>query len=270
MPSALRDLVVTVLAVITIWWVTDWYSATLRDPLFLDGLVLSCAMGLQLLLHLQNRGLFALPGSLPFWSGVHIYTGFFVVGAFIIHTSGSLPDTRLEWALWLLFVVVVVSGLIGTYLTRSIPDRLEQDGERVPLDSLPAIRSALAQRASTLLLLSSRQPSFKLFQDLYDATLHEFFKAPRNAFAHLRGSNRPLKKLMFELDALETDLDRDGHEVLADLKNLVTSKNRLDFRFAHEMALRIWLFVHVPATYALIVLSVLHALTAYAYRSGVD
>ena len=80
----------------------------------------------------------------------------------------------------------------------------------------------------------------------------------------------PLKKLMFELDALETDLDREGHGLLTDLKRLVDSKNRLDFKFAHETALRIWLFVHVPATYALVVLSLLHALTAYAYRSGVD
>ena len=260
----------TGLAIVVVWWATNWYSSTLRDPLFVDGLVLSFAMGMQMLLHLKNKGLFTLPGSLAMWSSIHIYTGFFVVGAFVIHTSGSLPDTRLEWILWLLFVIVAVSGLVGTYLSRSIPDRLEQDGARVSLDSMPAVRSALAQRASTLLLLSSGQSSFKLFKDLYDVTLQDFFKAPRNAFAHLRGSNRPLKKLMFELDALETNLDREGHDLLTDLKGLVDSKNRLDFKFAHETALRIWLFVHVPATYALVVLSVLHALTAYAYRSGVD
>ncbi|MFY0613340.1 MAG: hypothetical protein JXQ99_17540 [Hyphomicrobiaceae bacterium] len=258
------------LAVIGVWFAGDWYGTTLRDPLFVDGLVLSFAMGMQLLLHLQNKRIFKLPGSLPMWSTLHIYTGFFVVGAFIIHTSGSLPDTRLEWILWLLFVVVVISGLIGTYLSRTIPDRLEQDGERISFDSMSALRSALQQRANSLLLLSSQQASFRLFQELYDATLHDFFKAPRNAIAHLRGSNRPLKRLMFELDAIEPNLNREDHQLLVDLKGLVTSKNQLDFKSAHEAALRVWLFVHVPATYALVVLSVLHALIVYAYRSGVD
>jgi hypothetical protein len=48
----------------------------------------------------------------------------------------------------------------------------------------------------------------------------------------------------------------------------VVEKDRLDFSRVYLGMTRAWLFVHVPATYALIVLTVLHVLVAYAYSSG--
>jgi hypothetical protein len=48
----------------------------------------------------------------------------------------------------------------------------------------------------------------------------------------------------------------------------VIEKDRLDFSRIHLGLAKGWLFVHVPVTYALIVLSVVHVVVVYAFSSG--
>ncbi len=79
-----------------------------------------------------------------------------------------------------------------------------------------------------------------------------------------------MKQLMFELEAVEADLDQNSLQVMHEIKGLVEHKNRLDFQYAHEGVLKLWLSIHIPATYGLFVLSILHVLSIYAYRSGVE
>jgi len=45
-------------------------------------------------------------------------------------------------------------------------------------------------------------------------------------------------------------------------------KDRLDFARVYLGLTKGWLFVHVPVTYALIILTLLHILVVYAYSSG--
>ena len=45
-------------------------------------------------------------------------------------------------------------------------------------------------------------------------------------------------------------------------------KDQLDFARVYLGMTRTWLFVHVPVTYSLIVLTVLHVIIAYSYSSG--
>ena len=105
--------------------------------------------------------------------------------------------------------------------------------------------------------------------DLYANHLRDFFDGPRNIAAHLIASQRPLKRLTDEIDNLSRYMDQQSQEKLAAIKNLVIEKDRLDFARVHLGLTRSWLFVHVPATYALVVLTVLHVLVVYAFSSGV-
>ncbi len=104
--------------------------------------------------------------------------------------------------------------------------------------------------------------------DLYTTHLRDFFQGPRNFTAHLIGSQRPLKRLTDEIDNLSRYVDQQGQEKLAAIKSLVVEKDRLDFARVYLGLTRAWLFVHVPVTYSLIVLAVLHVLVVYAYSSG--
>ena len=249
-------------------WATDIYDVSLRNPRFFDGWILAGAMIAQLLLHGCRKRWFPLPGSDNARVTFHIYTGVFVIAMFAAHTGNSLPDTLFEWALWVFFVVLVLSGVLGAYLTRAIPHRLDEYGERLVLESIPVMRSELAHQAAKVSLQT--QAGSPLISDLYDRVLYNFFNAPRNLWFHLRSSRRPMKQLMFELETVEAELDQNSREVMQEIKSLVEHKNRLDFQYAHEGALKLWLAVHIPATYGLAVLCILHVLSIYAYRSGVE
>ena len=104
--------------------------------------------------------------------------------------------------------------------------------------------------------------------DLYTNHLRDFFQGQRNFTAHLIGSQRPLKRLTDEIDNLSRYVDQQSQEKLAAIKNLVVEKDRLDFARVYLGLTKGWLFVHVPVTYALIVLTVLHVLVVYAFSSG--
>lgn len=268
--ARLLTLTITGAAIAAAFWATEIYDASLRNPRFLDGWILVAAMALQLLLHLFRKRLLPQIGNEDAWIAFHIYTGLFVATLFALHTTFAVPDTLFEWALWACFAVVVVSGILGTYITRVIPYRLEDRGERLPLEEIPALRSQLAERASAISYQSGRQAGTSAVLDIYADTLHGFFRRPRNLWLHLRRSPRPMKQLMFRLETAEVDLDQQAQPYLQELKVLAEQKDRLDFHYAHEVALRIWLFVHVPATYGLLVLSVVHVLSIYAFRSGVE
>ena len=104
--------------------------------------------------------------------------------------------------------------------------------------------------------------------DLYTTHLRDFFQGQRNFTAHLIGSQRPLKRLTDEIDNLSRYVDQQSQEKLAAIKNLVVEKDRLDFARVYLGLTKGWLFVHVPVTYALMVLTVLHVLVVYAFSSG--
>jgi hypothetical protein len=104
--------------------------------------------------------------------------------------------------------------------------------------------------------------------DLYTTHLRDFFQGQRNFTAHLIGSQRPLKRLTDEIDNLSSYVDQHSQEKLAAIKNLVVEKDRLDFARVYLGLTKGFLFVHVPVTYALMVLMVLHVLVVYAFSSG--
>ena len=53
------------------------------------------------------------------------------------------------------------------------------------------------------------------------------------------------------------------------MRQLVRAKNDLDFQYANGGLLKLWLFVHVPPTYALILAILAHVVVAYAFSSGI-
>jgi hypothetical protein len=77
-----------------------------------------------------------------------------------------------------------------------------------------------------------------------------------------------LSRIRQDIDNLRRYLDSSGVAILQEIEDRVVAKDNLDFHFAHLMALRLWLFVHIPATYSLIILACVHVATVYAFSSG--
>ena len=259
-----------------LFWLVWIYGNGLRDPRYLDGWVLAGGMSLQLSFHIAIKTASLSPKSAARWRKIHILVGYLLIAAFISHSDFSLPDTGFEWALWAGFVLVTLSGIFGTYLAWSLQAKHGID-ERVGYDRIPTRRAELARNVHAAVVKTDpaaaaialpAPPHDAWIMDLYTTHLRDFFQGQRNSTAHLIGSQRPLKRLTDEIDSLSGYVDQPSQEKLAAIRNLVVEKDRLDFARVYLGLTKGWLFVHVPVTYALIVLTVLHVLVVYAFSSG--
>jgi hypothetical protein len=251
------------------------YGNGLRDPRYLDGWLLAGGMGLQLSLHIAIKTNGLQPKSAARWRKVHVFMGYLLIAAFISHSDFSLPDTGFEWALWAGFVLVALSGIFGTYLEWSLQTKRMID-ERVAYDHIPARRAELARDVQAAVgkiepaaaAIALPAPPYDAWvSDLYTTHLRSFFKGSHNFTAHLIGSQRPLRRLTDEIDNLSRYVDQGNREKLAAIRSLVIEKDRLDFARVYLGLAKGWVFVHVPVTYALMVLTVLHILVVYAFAS---
>ena len=261
---------------IGLFWLVWMYGNALRDPRYLDGWVLAVGVIFQLCFHIAIKAAGLSAKSAMRWRRVHIFFGYLLVAAFVSHTDFSLPDTGFEWALWATFVLATLSGIFGTYLAWSLQAKRGVD-ERLRYDRIPAHRSELAREVhaavikvdTTAAAIALPAPPYDSWiMDLYTTHLRDFFQGQRNFSAHLIGSQRPLKRLTDEIDHLSSYVDQQSQDKLAAIKKLVVEKDRLDFARVYLGLTKGWLFVHVPATYALMVLMVMHVLVIYAFSSG--
>ncbi|MFT3731639.1 MAG: hypothetical protein QM780_09520 [Hyphomicrobium sp.] len=258
-------------------WLVGIYASGLRDPRYLDGWVLAGGMALQLLFHVAIKTSVFAPKSIVRWRKVHIFIGYLLIAAFVSHCGFSLPDTTFEWALWSGFVVITLSGVFGTYLSWSLRAKGGID-EHISFERIPTRRAELADEIAGV--VASRVPDAAAalplpappyeawIADLYTNHLRDFFVGPRNFTGHLIGSQRPLKQLTDEIDSLTRYVDSRTQQKLNAIRALVVEKDQLDFARVHYGLTKGWLFVHVPVTYGLIVLSVMHVLVVYSFSSG--
>lgn len=259
-----------------LFWLVWIYGNGLRDPRYLDGWLLATGMSFQVAFHIAIKTASLSPKLASRWRKMHLFVGYLLIAAFVSHSDFSLPDTRLEWALWAGFVLITLSGIFGTYLSWSLRTRHGID-ESIGYERIPARRGELAREvhatvaktdpAAAAIALPAA-PHDAWIMDLYTSHLRDFFQGQRNFSTHLIGSQRPLKRLTDEIDNLSRYVDQRSQEKLAAIRTLVVEKDRLDFARVYLGLTKGWLFVHVPVTYSLTLLVVLHILVVYAYSSG--
>src|SRR5262249_49812040 len=177
---------------------------------YLDGWVLAGGMSLQLYFHVAIKTAALSPKSAARWRKIHIFVGYLLIAAFISHSDFSLPDTVFEWALWVGFVLVTLSGIFGTYLAWSLHTRHAID-DSLSYDGTPARRAEMAREIQAAVAKSEPAavakadpeaavakvdpavaatalpalPHHAWIMDLYTTHLRDFFQGQRNFAAHL-------------------------------------------------------------------------------------
>lgn len=240
-------------------WATWTYS--LHDASFLTGWLL---LGLVVALTLFN-----VRKKLPFlpllpartWLRVHVWVGLVTVFVFLLHAGPRVPNGVLEGTLAALFAVVALSGIAGLFLSRVVPSRLRTRGELVLFQRQPKLLRRLRER------LEDRVDELEstAVSDFYVRRLLPFFEEHRNFWWHLAQSRRPRRELVDGLEGLERYLDAEERETVREIEELIRKKDDLDYHRAHQLLLKGWLFVHVPVTYSLLVVAVVHAAVAHGW-----
>jgi hypothetical protein len=206
-------------------------------------------------------------GRASAWLQFHLYAGMLAVVMFLLHLHGRI-NGALQTTLAVLFVLVVCSGAIGILLSRDYARRLTSRGQEVIFERIPALRRRIRDRAEELILTSVTEQGSTALADFYAHRLVPYLDGPRNTWRHLFESKRPQSTWSEEFAALDRYLSDSERDWARELSELVLMKDDLDYHYALQGALKLWLFVHVPLTYVMLILGVFHGLLAQAFSAG--
>jgi hypothetical protein len=185
-----------------------------------------------------------------------------------MHARSAWPSGYLDGCLAGVYLLTVGSGVLGLYLTRTIPGQLARVSEEIVYERIPAFRRQVRQLADGVALEAVAASGATTLADFYAKRLFGFFRRPRGWRYFLRPTSAPRRTLMREMQDLRRYLSEQEQAGCERLFALVRRKDDLDFHDARQKALKLWLFAHIGLTYALVLLAVLHGILAHAFHGG--
>ena len=221
--------------------------------------------------------MFSIKKSLPFvplgssasWLQTHICCGFLTFVVFLVHVRFSVPDGIFECTLALLYLSVFISGVIGLYMTRSFPGRLTMLGDKVIFEHIPIVRRELQVSIEALVLTSDSDMETPVMSDFYRSHIRPFMIVHHDVLSHLTlETSARWHRLSRAVEDRKRYLNDDECAVMDEVKEYMSHKHRLDRQYALQGALRVWLFFHIPTTYALLIFGIFHSVLVHAWSGG--
>lgn len=244
------------------------YSASLRSFAFVSGWLLFGAIVLLAAYNVRKR-LPMLPlGTSAAWLQLHVYVGLLTLVLFVVHTRGTVPDGAFERLLALLYVLVFLSGVAGLAMSRILPARLTTYGREVLYHRLPVEMRRVQDEVEELVIRSVEETGRSAIAEFYQQRLKQQFEGPRHFWEHAVHSRRPRRRSALAIESQRRYLNPAENDVLNVIAERLTDKHDLDLQYAVQSLLKLWLFVHVPLTYSLLIMSVLHLVLVHAFSGA--
>lgn len=264
MRRAVRIGVATALALGLVGMLLEAQRTALRDTHFFTGYLLIGCVFFLAGYNLRKKVPTIAFGAAKVWTELHLFVGWTSIGLFAYHIGLHLPDSPFEWLTASLFVLVAGSGVWGLYWTKQIPKRLSAMQSEVVFERIPFLRTEMARRAFAT--VSASAESTDVIADMYREHLATFFEGPRQLTYYVRPTGRlrrHLQQMLFDLDRYLSPEERGMRDQLA---GMIQKKDDLDYQYALQVRMKGWLFFHIGMTYSLIIVALLHALIAHAFR----
>ncbi len=212
------------------------------------------------LLGVRKRNFSSGRWSLKAWTSAHVYLGLSLTVIGTLHT-GFQFGWNVHTLAYVLMMLVIVSGIWGITAYATLPASLSQNrSELTQGQMMEAIRALDRQ------LHDAAQPLGRVHADLVSAALRE------DPFAH-----GALSRLSGSYPRCATDLALRGCDAraarddaaLARVENLLLRrKAQLEQMRRHlriKALLEVWLYLHVPATFALLAALTAHIVSVFYY-----
>jgi len=199
------------------------------------------------------------------WMQIHIYLGLFCVALFLVHIEFRLPDGVFEILLAAVFVIVTASGIFGLFVTRTLPPRITASGESIVYERIPALRHQIQTEAEELVVRSEGELQSSSLTDFYVDDVRPYLRHKTGVALAFGGGCRRQQRVEERMKSIRRYLAEPELPVLDKLRELVDTKRNLDYQWSAQRLLKLWLFVHIPFTYSLLLFSVAHAIFALTY-----
>lgn len=200
-------------------------------------------------------------GPARLWLPLHTLVGTLFLLLVLMHSGFRLPEGWVTWGLWLLSFWTVASGLFGLVLQRWIPRKLTSGlSLEVHYDRIPELVTETRARADKL-----AESCGETVRGFYERRVERVFRGPRWRWLYFVDAGGGIRSSLREFDFLAERLAGEERARLEELRLLMISKSEMDAHYTLQSALRAWLYLHVPATAALLGLLAIHLFTIFYY-----
>ncbi len=225
-------------------------------------------------------------GRVQTWMRAHLWLGL-LSGVFILLHGGFAMGHGLTRVLMILFILVTLSGIVGVALQHSLPRRLTQS---IPMETtfeqIDRVCELLVKEAEELIAAALKQAvpaqaqsaaagaatattTVAVAEDPAPATLRKYCDEEVFPFLQPRGltgsRTRAERRAQAAVSRLRTLLPPPFHDTLDGLREICGERAQLDRQRRMHYWLHGWLFVHVPLSYAVLVLGAVHAISSLRY-----
>lgn len=218
--------------------------------------------------NLRKKVPFLRLGSTRLWLQLHVYLGIISGAFFLAHNGISWPHGILNQIIASAFAIVFITGIIGLWISREYPKRLTVAGFETPFERMPYVRNDLRKKAESLILQGVDGQISPVISEFYTKKLGLFFTKHVHFFSHLQRSRSPLASHLAQINEIKRYAKKNEVELLSKLTELVEQKHLLDYQYALQYSLRVWLFAHIPLSYSLLILSVAHIIIVYSFSGS--
>jgi len=237
----------------------------LGDASVFTGWFLFLLMFFLALFNLRKRLSMIPLGSAATWLKLHVAGGVLAVPLFYLHTGTWFPHGLYEQIMTVMFYLLTVNGILGYLVQKVYPTRLTQRSVEVIYERIPAELAQLRVQAEDLIMECARETSQETLASHYFNHFDWFFREPRFYFKHLVGSQEAEQWVRYQCATIKRYLSKEGLIYLDRLEALAETKNDIDFHFAGQGIMKIWLLFHIPLAMGLIILIAWHIFLVHVY-----
>jgi hypothetical protein len=229
-------------------------------------------------------------GRAETWMRGHLWFGALSLPLIVLHAGSLFGHGLAAWLMWL-FAIVWMSGLVGAYLQHVVPRRMLRE---VPMETIyeqighvraqlvdeadtvvadacgqlevvtdvaavPAVTPAKAPLATVTRPVAAAAEDSGALREFYVKEMRPFLQKPTRL--HMLADPGRASDQFAKLRLLAPTLE----SAIADLESLCEEERQLQRQVRIHHVLHGWLLVHVPLSFVLMTLAVVHIVMALRY-----
>lgn len=222
-------------------------------------------------------------GRVYWWMQAHVWFGLLSFPVICFHAGfrDGLWGGSLTWALMVLFIVIELSGILGLVFQNLLPGKLLRDVQYETIfEQIDHVVEKLREEAEGKVATIRNRKVERAFEvDAMPAGGAATVTAATTPGAHqllefyaqrvvpaLQPKMGARAATPFDFDRLRAATPLVVHDAINDLQSIVDERRQLERQRKLHYLLHVWLWFHVPASAAMLVLMVLHVFKALQYH----
>lgn len=221
-------------------------------------------------LGVRKRRYFSKSGTVRGWTSAHVYLGLSLLVIATLHTGFQL-GWNVHTLAYFLMIIVIVSGIFGIFFYERYPTLMTANRSGLSQEAMLAEIEGLDKEA---LAMADRADTMSEGRDVHDIVLYaindisvggsawEQLTAKGKFQAHEEAMDKLRDELSKTEEATHTEVLRGLIEVM---RRKIEMVRRLQRDIQFKALMEIWLYVHVPLSFALLAALLAHVISVFFY-----